>query len=560
MKEIQYKSIASRIEEKTAQDDGILHIKAYACVFGNVDSYGDIIADTACDEFLKSEDATRMKFCNQHDMQEVIGVITDKGVDAVGLWIEADILPTTTGKDMQILMKAGAIDEFSIGYFANEYHYERREGKGEVRILDRITILEVSPVTRAANPKAVLIDMKNEEVQAQDAVENETLNNNEDMEEMKKMLKEFEQKAATAEQKAAEKDAALKTAQENINNLDASVKAQEAKMAELRKMIVEQPKTFAKAMREALDCKKADIESFIKGTGNYCVEFKVASTDITGATGATMVGATLDPSVHAVPVLGNAFLLAFRNVTATSHKITWVEASTTKNVGYVHELAENANNTAVTFVERQRTLAKVATYMELSSELENWYEVLYDFCVAEGQRIILKDVDAKVWNGEGGDAKPKEIVGIKANATPFAKIGTYANANIGDVIIDAIAQVKKAGFAANVAIVSYATMAELRGVKNTQGNYIYNEVTGMFGQVKVYESDELTDDEILVADNYCAEVYMGNLYELEFSRKASTDSWRVDFRRQAQVKIPAPKAKGLIYVADKAAAITAISK
>ena len=565
-KELQNKNTRMPLERKEAREDGVMTIKAYALAFGNVDSYGDVIAPNACDAFLASEDASRMKLCYQHDTHEVIGVITAKGVDEVGMWIEADILPTSTGKDVQLLIDAGAIDEFSIGYYVKEYHYEKRENM-EVRVLDQITVIEVSPVTRAANPKAVLTAKKEEgpEAETEQTAEPETTEeattedntNQSDVmtEDIKKQLETLEQKAAAAEKAAAEKSAALTEAQTQINNLDASVKAQEGAIANLRKMIAEQPKTYAKAMREALDGVKSEIESFIKdGKGSYVMEFKVASPE--GAA----YGTVADNNVYALPILGNAFLLAFRNVNVAGNKLAWVEATTEKNVGYVAELA-SAPKTEVNFVEKTRSLAKIATYMEISSEVEGWYEMLYDFCVAEGQRIILKDIDAKVWNGAGSDAsKPKEIYGIKGGATAFAKLGTYANANVGDVIIDAIAQVQKAGFRADVAIVSYGTLAELRGVKNTAGDYLYNQLTGMFGQVKVYPSDQLTDKEVLVADSYCAEIVIAPLYELEFSRQASTDSWRVDLRRHAQVKNPTSKKGGIVYVADTAAAITAITK
>lgn len=119
-KELQNKSIQGRLEFKETREDGKMHIKAYALAFGNVDSYRDVILPTACDKFLASEDAARMRLCYQHDRHEVIGVITDKGVDAIGMWIEADILPTSTGKDVQLLLDAGAIDEFSIGYFKQQ--------------------------------------------------------------------------------------------------------------------------------------------------------------------------------------------------------------------------------------------------------------------------------------------------------------------------------------------------------------------------------------------------------------------------------------------------------
>lgn len=561
--ETQYKSISRPIEVKEAREDGVLSIRGYALAFGNIDSWGDIIMPNACDEFLASKEADRIRLCYQHNTQQVIGVITDKGVDDVGMWFEAEILPTTLGKDVQTLLRAGALDEFSIGYWADRYHYEKREGYDyNIRVLDAITIIEVSPVTRAANPRAVITDMKAEESTPAAEEEITPKKDIETMEEMKNQLNTIEQKAAAAEKKATDlaaaleaKETELKTAQENINNLDASVKSQENAIADLRKMIQEQPKTFRKAMREALDGVKGEIETFIKdGKGSYVMEFKVASPD-----GAAF-GSVNDNNVHALPILGNAFLLAFRNVNVNSNKLAWVEATNSKNVGYVAELAAAAK-TDITFVEKTRAMAKVATYMEISSEVEGWYEMLYDFCVAEGQRIILKDIDAKVWAGAGADgSKPKEIYGIKNNCTAFSKCGTYTNPTIGDVLLDSIAQVQKAGFRADVAIVSYANLAALKGVKDTTGNYLYNQLTGMFGQVTLYPSDQLNDTEMLVADSYCAEVAFAPLYELEFSRQASTDSWRVDLRRHVQVKTPAPKKGGIIYTASIANAITAITK
>ena len=567
MMELLHKTFTGQpIEVKADGESDVLHIKAYACVFGNVDSWGDIIQPGACDAFLASANADRMRLCYQHNQNEVIGVITEKGVDAIGMWIEADVLPTTTGKDVQTLLRAGALDEFSIGYYADEYHFEKRDGyRNEIRILDAITIVEVSPVTRAANEKAVILDMKNEgnepedeqaeeqqpEPEAEQTQEEETTENpikqDNNMEDIKKQLEAVEQKAAAAE-------TALQAKEAEINNLDASIKAQESAIADLRKMIQEQPKTFRKAVREALDANRETIEGFIKGTGNYTVEFKVASPD-----GAAF-GSVLDNTVHATPILGNAFLLAFRNVSANSNKIAWIEGTTSKNVGYVAELAA-ASKTDVTFIEKTRALAKVATYMEISSETEGWYEMLYDFCVAEGQRIIMKDVDAKVWAGAGNDSnKPKEIYGIKGSATAFTALGAYEKPNVGDVILDAIAQVQKAGYRADVAIVSYKTLASLRGIKDANGNYLYNQLTGMFGQVQVYPSDQLTDAEALVADSYCAEIVIAPLYELEFSRQASTDSWRVDLRRHVQVKVPTAKKAGIVYASSISNAITAITK
>ena len=157
---IEYKTSAASLEIKAEGD--ALTIRAYVLAFNNEDSWGDIIVPGACDNFLKSENSRRMRLCYQHKMDEVIGVIKDKGVDERGMWIEADVLDTTTGKDVQKLLKAGAIDEFSIGYIADKFSYQDKENGERVRLLEDITIWEASPVTRAANPRAVLIDAKSE--------------------------------------------------------------------------------------------------------------------------------------------------------------------------------------------------------------------------------------------------------------------------------------------------------------------------------------------------------------------------------------------------------------
>ena len=211
-------------------------------------------------------------------------------------------------------------------------------------------------------------------------------------------------------------------------------------------------------------------------------------------------------------------------------------------------------------MEKYRQIAKIATYMEFSSEVENWFEELVNFCINEGQVLIMNDLDTKIWSGEGNDTdKQKEIYGIKASATAFSGLATYKNATVADVIFDAVAQARKNGYVANAAIVSYVTEQEIRGIKDNNDRYMYNEVTGMLGQVRIVPSEKLSADEILVADSRCAEPFVGSTYELEITRKAETDSWRVDFRRLAQVKIPTPKKGGLIYVANKAEAITAVT-
>ena len=110
-----------------------------------------------------------------------------------------------------------------------------------------------------------------------------------------------------------------------------------------------------------------------------------------------------------------------------------------------------------------------------------------------------------------------------------------------------------------MAIVSYAVEAELKGVKDANGNYLYNALTGMFGGVRVFPSNAVGAGEMLIADSRCAKVLRRPSIEVEITRDADLDGWKVNVRKSAQVKVKTAHKKGLIYVADKAAAITAIN-
>ena len=564
--EIQYKASVAGIEHKEAGEDGVLHIKAYALAFGNVDSWGDIIAPGACDKFLASEDFKRMALCYQHNIGEVVGVITDAGVDEKGMWIEADVLPTTTGKDVQTLIRAGAIKEFSIGYYATEYHFEKVDGYAyDIRVLDAITIVEVSPVTRAANPQAVLIDAKNEgaeqtaevkeEVQ-EDAPEIKEENhlNSEDMEnmEMKQALE-----TAQAELKAT-RETAEKQAQE-INNLDASIKAQQEVINDLKASIKEKKEmTFADALKAALEENKDKIEKMFeekRGGSSVRMDVKLAASGV----GAQAYGTVVDPAVGSAPHTARAFLAAFGEEVVNGDKAAWLDGTFTNNADYVEELTAAPESEAAA-TEVIRSFGKIATRLLLSSELNDWMSEIYNWAQTEAVEFINDKVDSEVWNGQGGPSAQRKIYGLKGQATAFAKLGTYSNANVGDVILDAVAQAKKNGFTANVAIVSFGTEAELKGIKDNSGSYIYNQLTGMFGPVRVLPSAVVADGEILVADSRCAKVLRRPSIEVEITRDADLDGWKVNVRKSAQTKVKAAHKKGLIYVADKATAITAITK
>lgn len=552
-----------------------LHIKAYALAFGNVDSWGDIIAHGAVDAFLASENKDRMALCYQHDIHEVIGVITDMGVDEKGMWFEADVLPTTTGKDVQTLIRGGAIKEFSIGYYADKYHFEKRDGyMNEIRILDEITIVEVSPVTRAANDKAVLIDAKAEEIEEKneedtinplisdimenkelETIQNEVKTANEAVEATKKALE-----TAQAELKSA-KETAEKQAQE-INNLDASIKAQQAVIETMQKNMQEKKEmTFADALKSALEENKDKIERMFeekRGGSSIRMEVKLGAAGV----GASAYGTVVDPAVGSAPHVARAFLAAFGEEIVNGDKAAWLDGSFTNNANYVDELTAVTTDSVASANEVIRQFGKIATRLLLSSELNDWMGEIYNWAQNEAVEFINDKVDSEVWNGAGADTSAttkKKIYGLKSQATAFSKVATYANATIGDVVLDAVAQAKKNGYTANVVICSFVTEAELKAVKDTAGNYLYNQLTGMFGPVRVLPSAAVADGEILVADSRCAKVLRRPSIEVEITRDADLDGWRVNVRKSAQTKVKAAHKKGLIYVANKATALAAIT-
>lgn len=150
---VEYKSISFSPTELKSEG-GKLNIKGYAAAFGNIDSYRDIIDYGAFDQTLQN-DAHRVKLCYMHDIRQVVGKINALRTDDKGLYIDYDILPTSLGKDLMVLCENKAINEMSIGYYTRKSEDDVVDGVS-VRRLKAIELIEVSLVSRAANPQAVI--------------------------------------------------------------------------------------------------------------------------------------------------------------------------------------------------------------------------------------------------------------------------------------------------------------------------------------------------------------------------------------------------------------------
>lgn len=563
----------ARLEVKADGEGGILHIKAYALAFGNIDSWGDIIMPGALDEFLKSEDADRMALCYQHERRTVIGKITDKGVDDYGMWIEADILPTTAGQDAAVLIKSGAIKEFSIGYRADRYHYEKREGyEYDIRILDAITVYECSPVTIAANPDAIIVSAKADPNHINNPKPQKTMT----PEEIKAMRESIEKEAT--EKVASELKAKIEEIQakqekidaqeKSIENLDKTIKDQQEAIKALKDKLTDKEKvTLFGALKAAVEGRKDEIKSLLQAnSGSLKVEFDFDETkaDVTVADDITRIawGAALDASIAGPRATPNAFWDIISKENVNGLFFNWLEGTYTDATAYVDELAVMADSEAKA-EEKTRKMAKFGAHLLLSSEVTDFFTALYDWARNMGQRKLDEFADAEIFAGTGADtsaATQKKVYGLQSQATAFSALGAYADPTIADVLLDATAQAKKEGFNANIAWVSFADEASFRGLKDSQGHYLYNEATGMLGALRIVPSRQLSAGEVLVADLSVIKVKQRPTYELEIVRNAKQDGWDVYLRKSIQTQVKGPDKKGLIWIADLSAAITAITQ
>ena len=164
MKDLEIKS--QLLEVKATGEDG--EFEGYAATFGNVDSVDDVIKPTAFDKYLSQMGSTLKapKMLWQHRREEVIGVYTEIRKDEQGLFVKGKLaLGTAKGREAYELLKIGAIDSMSIGFFARDYEIDRANG---LRFLTEIELFEISLVTFPANESAKVGAVKGERLTERD--------------------------------------------------------------------------------------------------------------------------------------------------------------------------------------------------------------------------------------------------------------------------------------------------------------------------------------------------------------------------------------------------------
>lgn len=154
---VQFKDFAFDIK---ATEDGA-EFEGYGSVFGNVDSYQEIVAAGAFTDSIKEINASGrpLPVLWNHKSDEPIGKYVELSEDDRGLKVRGQLLTQSVAraKEIAAMIEAGIISGLSIGYWVKGYSIDE-----ETRIwtLTKLKLREISVVTFPANDEARIETVK----------------------------------------------------------------------------------------------------------------------------------------------------------------------------------------------------------------------------------------------------------------------------------------------------------------------------------------------------------------------------------------------------------------
>lgn len=157
MQPIEHKAFALEVKEVGEAGTFV----GYGAVFGNKDTYGDVIEAGAFAKSLKSLGSDPLPMLWQHDSREPIGVFTAMSEDAKGLKVEGQLAVPEVRRAVEAhaLLRQKALRGLSIGYRVDGPKGAQMDADG-TRRLKAIDLVEISLVTVPANPKARVTAVK----------------------------------------------------------------------------------------------------------------------------------------------------------------------------------------------------------------------------------------------------------------------------------------------------------------------------------------------------------------------------------------------------------------
>ena len=159
---------------KTKHGAAVLEIKAleetgtftgYGSVFGNRDSYGDIVLPGAFKRSLAEHrrNKTRPRMFWQHNPDMPIGSWIEMAEDDTGLLLTGRLnMDVQKGREAYALLKAGDVEGMSIGYRVVEGIDDEKQG---AYLLKHLELIEISVVSLPANELATVGSVKSSRIQ-----------------------------------------------------------------------------------------------------------------------------------------------------------------------------------------------------------------------------------------------------------------------------------------------------------------------------------------------------------------------------------------------------------
>lgn len=154
--DLKTKAFALKVDD--VEETGVF--TGYGSIFGNLDSYGEIVEPGAFEKSLArhAKEKTNPLMLWQHDSWEPIGVWDDLVEDRKGLRATGRLLRGVQKADeAYIRLKAGAVQGLSIGY-----REVKVEPDGNNRRLKELDLIEISIVSFPANRRARVDGVKSE--------------------------------------------------------------------------------------------------------------------------------------------------------------------------------------------------------------------------------------------------------------------------------------------------------------------------------------------------------------------------------------------------------------
>lgn len=164
-------TVAYKFDIRAVSEEGV--IEGYASVFDVVDSYKTAIKPGAFAESIASKTAAGIKVLFQHNPNEPIGSCLEIKEDSVGLWVKTQLILTVQrAREVYELIKAGALDSFSIGFMILEDAWDKETGVIDIKKVD---LWEYSVVTFPANKLAMVQNVRSEDVIEEEETEEDNV-------------------------------------------------------------------------------------------------------------------------------------------------------------------------------------------------------------------------------------------------------------------------------------------------------------------------------------------------------------------------------------------------